>query len=1017
MRVATVLTALAIFRIPPAAVTTLPTTQSASCVTPMARLTIFALAAATIVQLGCHRQYYRRQATDEAYCLIDEKSGHISRPPQTPLRIDVSPESRMFNPFDPDFQPMPLDDPSSHRYMQCVDGRRGYPMWKAAGITNTVENPDWWQNLPLNEDGVLVLDADTAVRLALMNSPDYQRQLEQLFLSALDVSSERFRFDTQFFGGSGASFANSNSRLNGTTTSSSTTTNLNTVNGQMNRTFATGATLVTSLANDITWQLSGPNTQQSRTLLDFSLIQPLLRGAGRDRVLETLTRSERQLLANVRSFERYRRSFYLNVVTGRTVESTVQRSGGVFGVGLGGFTGLGGGLVGLGGGNTGVGGNGGVAQAGGFLGLLQDQLQIRNLEENVGRQAENLTLLEDTLIELLTTIPDDPEEIVRQRLQVTQARSSLLNAQSSLITTKAAYQASIDSFMGTLGLPPYICAQIQDPMLERFELIDRKLRSRREELVVVRNRVGAINIEVLSKATVKVEEQTGLPQSQLVWTPQIAEQVRLMRKELQPLADFNRTLLETDLLLISEDIKKLAAALPERESQNQDLLALYRKEQKSICSLLNVSEIDESIFDLQGLNGLVEELEADYAELEKRLATYQDVAEKLDKALEKLATDGPESDDPGKVATELRDNVILASQDLLADVSDDVLAMQLIQARARTEAVVLPQVNIEPAEALEIARRNRRDWANARASLVDQWRLIEFNADNLESSLDVTFSGGLASTDSNPTNLLNTTETLRLGLRWDAPLTRLQERNSYRQTLIDYEQAKRSFYRFEDGVWQLLRAEIRQLQTNRLNFELGRQSVRIAAAQLELNEDIRGIRDARGLSSGPTAARDTIQAFSDLLNAQNQLLNVFVNFELVRRSLDLDLGTMELTPEGMWLDPGPISPENLLGLSGTSEPGMLDCNGNCCLTMETMPTEAIFGNAGQMMTAMEIGQLTSEIQFEELATTPLVNETVEPSSESDMPISGMPESDMPVTIRAIQISELEVSGTEATQLR
>ena len=89
-------------------------------------------------------------------------------------------------------------------------------------------------------------------------------------------------------------------------------------------------------------------------------------------MLERLTLAERRLLANVRAFERYRRSFYLFVTTGRNTESTVQRSGGVFGVGLGGFTGLGGGFGGLGGGGgagAGVGGGGGVPQAGGFIGI------------------------------------------------------------------------------------------------------------------------------------------------------------------------------------------------------------------------------------------------------------------------------------------------------------------------------------------------------------------------------------------------------------------------------------------------------------------------------------------------------------------------------------------------------------------------------------------------------------------------------------------------------------------------
>ena len=156
--------------------------------------------------LGCHRQFYRKQADQEVNCLLHEKSNHLARRPNADLGINVDCRSRMFNPFDLDFQPMPMDDPASHRYMQCVDGRRGYPMWDAAGFTNMVENPNWWQFLPLDEDGVLVLNSDNAVRLALLHSPDFQQQLETLYLSALDVSSERFQFDTQFFGGLGSSY-------------------------------------------------------------------------------------------------------------------------------------------------------------------------------------------------------------------------------------------------------------------------------------------------------------------------------------------------------------------------------------------------------------------------------------------------------------------------------------------------------------------------------------------------------------------------------------------------------------------------------------------------------------------------------------------------------------------------------------------------------------------------------------------------------------------------------------------
>jgi adenylate kinase family enzyme len=908
------------------------------------RITLFFCLLATALGLvpGCHsRPFYRKQADQEAYALMASKASHVARPPQTPLTIQIDPTSRMFNPFDLDFQPMPLDDPASHRYMQCVDGRRGYPMWDAAGETNTTENPDWLQFLPLNEEGVLVLDADTAVRIALLQSPEYQRQREQLYLSALDVSSERFRFDTQFFGGAGSTV---NMRNQGIGSTASLRDNLT-----MNRAFATGGDLVVGLANSIVWTLSGPsNAAAHGTLLDFTFFQPLLRGAGRDRVLERLTLAERRLLANVRAFERYRRSFYLNIVIGRNTESNVQRSGGVFGVGLGGFTGLGGGFAGLGGGGGGFATGGGVAQAGGFFGLLQDQLQIRNREENIARLAENLLVLENTLVELLTTIPDDPEEIIRQRLQVAQARSALLNAQSQLLTQQAGYQASVDAFLSDLGLPPYICVRVDDPILERFELIDRDLRSRREALVAVRTEVGQLNVSLLDETTSVVDPDTGLPQAQIEWTPSVAEKMRQLQKALEPLSDFNQTLIKDDLPRIARDIEVFDETLPEREQQSASLLELYRSERETICSLLNLKEVDESIFDTGALPELRQRLDEDYAKLEMDLNSYTQRLIDLRQTLDKFLQEGAGGKSPIELAKALRDEVILPSQDLLAELGDDVLTLQLIQARARTESVVLAEVDIDPATAFQIARKNRRDWANARASLVDSWRLIEFNADDLESGLDVTFNGSISGSSNSPFDLNSDSGNLSVGLQWDAPLTRLQERNTYRQSLIEFNQARRSYYQFEDGIWRLLRGQVRQLQLNRFNFELGRQSVRIAAAQIELNEDIRLFRDARGLSSGVTAARDTITALEALLNSQNQLLDIYVNYEVVRRGLDFDLGTMELTPEGIWIDPGSFSPEELLSLPGTSFEGMLDgsCT-DCGIRLDTPPSEVIYGVSHQ----------------------------------------------------------------------
>ena len=165
-----------------------------------ATLLLFTAMITLLVTVGCNRGRYRRQADTEATGLIREK---INDPrwnlPRTTIEID--PRSRMYDPYDPDRPPMPPDDPASHVLMHRVDGKPNYPHWRKDGVAQQVQNPSWMANLPVDERGVLKLDLPTAIDLALLHSPDYQEEFEDLYLSALDVSAERFRFDAQWFGG------------------------------------------------------------------------------------------------------------------------------------------------------------------------------------------------------------------------------------------------------------------------------------------------------------------------------------------------------------------------------------------------------------------------------------------------------------------------------------------------------------------------------------------------------------------------------------------------------------------------------------------------------------------------------------------------------------------------------------------------------------------------------------------------------------------------------------------------
>jgi len=81
-----------------------------------------------------------------------------------------------------------------------------------------LENPAWREALAeyieIGEDDSVKLNIDSALQLAYVHSPSHQNQLETLYLSALDVTTERFRLDTQFFGGYDARYHHDGSLKN-----------------------------------------------------------------------------------------------------------------------------------------------------------------------------------------------------------------------------------------------------------------------------------------------------------------------------------------------------------------------------------------------------------------------------------------------------------------------------------------------------------------------------------------------------------------------------------------------------------------------------------------------------------------------------------------------------------------------------------------------------------------------------------------------------------------------------------
>lgn len=860
---------------------------------------------------GCTRAMYREQADAEVYSAVAEKA-HDPRWELKDYTININPHSRMYDGFDPDNEPLPPDDPTSHKLMHYVDGMEGYPCWHLNGDISVVENPEWTHYLARNDRGEILLDLNQSVRLGLLHSREYQRELEDLYLSALDVTFERFRFDVQYFAGNDTFFAaDGNRRAGGGGQSSSL---LTTDTGfQANKLFASGGQLMVNVANSLVWQFSGNNTSAATTLLDFSFVQPLLRGGVKSRVLERLTLSERTLLGNIRAMERYRRGFYVNITTGRDAGQGPQRRGGVLGAGLAGFTGLAGGFGRVGtqtnvGNNTGATGGAGAGQAGGFIGLLQTQLQLRNQEANVAALADSLAQIQAAY---------DAGRI--DRFQVDFSRQALFNARSQLLTAKTVFQNTQDNFKITLGLPPHLDFRIQDPLLAPFQLID-------PAIPPLQNRLTETQ-EVLGQRIVSIQEMVR-PGNAAITPASVQEQLAALRQILANTADVQKLAVK-QFAAAEADLRELEAAIPQRkqilrtlEKRDIEYQSKTSGETKEAQRAAGVDDAadrpiegqyqeDEFRKTERTLEALPEKLRGELRSLAEVFSRYPGQWREVDQVLAEFQAQ------PDVLLTEAgraRFAQMLARfPDQLVNLSTSILELSLIQARARAESVTLLALEMDPADALAIASRNRLDWMNARANLVDTWRLIEFNANDLEADLNFLFGGDIATVGDNPVDFRSATGRLRVGVQFDAPLTRVAERNNYRQSLIEYQQARRDYYLFVDRVSQQLRSGLRQIELDQANFELRRAAVRVAIDQVEVTRLRLSEPPKPGVAAAfsPTTARDLVSALGDLLNVQNDFMSVWVNYEVERMNLDFNLDTMQLDEEGLWIDPG-----SAVGLNG-----------------------------------------------------------------------------------------------------
>jgi hypothetical protein len=231
----------------------------------------------------------------------------------------------------------------------------------------------------------------------------------------------------------------------------------------------------------------------------------------------------------------------------------------------------------------------------------------------------------------------------------------------------------------------------------------------------------------------------------------------------------------------------------------------------------------------------------------------------------------------------------------LPDLEDVILDGRSVQA-----AMDNPDLENDLLLAAErLALENRLDLMNQRAQLYDTWRQIRIAHNALQGIFNVTITNQVFTppTTSNPFAFLDQAKQFSLVLNGELPLVRVNERNNFRLALINYERARRVLMANEDNVKFQVRNDIRQLLLFYKQYDLQKRNFisTVRATDLSL-QNIIGPQQAAAGGGGGAAGGTQTQLYAQnqgrIVQVQNGILGVWVNYQIQRLVLYRDLGTM-----------------------------------------------------------------------------------------------------------------------------
>ncbi len=207
--------------------------------------------------------------------------------------------------------------------------------------------------------------------------------------------------------------------------------------------------------------------------------------------------------------------------------------------------------------------------------------------------------------------------------------------------------------------------------------------------------------------------------------------------------------------------------------------------------------------------------------------------------------------------------------------------------------VGLIALSVDKERALRIAIDHQLELLNQIDSFEDSERLVRVAANQLKADLTLQADASISPVAPLDYTKFSTDDIQAgVGLGLDLPIDRLNERNSYRRSLINFEKAVRSLGLAIDNKKDQIDSGLRDLEQLRRSYFIQTNAVAIAERRVE--------GEQLSLQAGRRTVRNVRDAQDSLVRSQDALTAALVNHLTARLQLLLDVGVMNADVDHFW---------------------------------------------------------------------------------------------------------------------